>query len=55
MDEQKVSDEEGEEYAKKLGFEFLITSALLSAESFRKFVIELYYWKIFYFSLFVLF
>ena len=41
MDKQKVSDEEGEEYAKKLGVEFLITSALLSAESFRKFVIEL--------------
>ena len=41
IDDQKVSDEEGEEYAKQLGFEFLITSALLSAESFRKFVIEL--------------
>ena len=41
IDDQKVSDEEGEEFAKKFGFEFLITSAFLSAESFRKFVVKL--------------
>ena len=38
---QEVTDEEGKEAAQKYGIEFLITSALLKAKSFKNFVSQL--------------
>ena len=41
FESQEVSDEEGKEKAKKYGIDFLITSALLKAKSFKNFVSQL--------------
>ena len=38
---QEVTDEEGKEAAEKYGIDFLITSALLKAKSFKNFVSKL--------------
>ena len=41
FESQEVTDEEGKEKAEKYGYDFLITSALLKAKSFKNFVAKL--------------